>query len=227
MPSRNLIKIDVDNGYYHIYNRGVEKRIIFENVEDYKVFLGYLNQYLSSAEDAKKLVQKFILQGSTFQGIPHQPKNYYGKIELLAYCLMPNHFHLLIRQIEKGSMKSFMKAICTRYSMYFNKKYERVGPLFQGVYKAVLVENDNYLLHLSRYIHLNPAEITKNIKSAYSSYEDYLGIRKTNWVKPEQILGFFKQANNKIFKKVLTYEGFVESYEPDIGTMPENIAIEN
>lgn len=226
MPSRNLIKISIENGYYHIYNRGVEKRIIFEDDQDHKVFLSFLKQYLSPAENIEKLVQKFTLQGSTFQGIPHQPKNYYNKIELLAYCLMPNHFHLLIKQIEKESMESFMRSLSTRYSMYFNKKYDRVGPLFQGTYKAASVDNDNYLLYLSRYIHLNPVELTKDVVHAYSSYADYLGLRNTEWINPGQVLSFFENGDVELFKKVNTYKNFVENYQPEMDLIPENLLIE-
>ncbi len=215
MPAKNVIKTYVKDGFYHIYNRGVEKRTVFESVQDYKVFLKYLSEYLSPVEDKKNKRKSFTLQGLTFQGLPHQPKNYFDKIELVAFCLMPNHFHLLIKQLDEYSMKNFMNSLTTRYTMYFNKKYDRVGSLFQGVYKAVLVNNNDYLIHLSRYIHLNPYELTKDLASAYSSYADYLEIRRTHWLKPNFILD---QFNNKVgieFKKINTYKNFVEKYKQE------------
>jgi putative transposase len=215
MPRKNSLKIYIENGYYHIYNRGVEKRTIFENEQDYKVFLSYLKYSLSKLPDKKEITEVFTLQGEPFQGIPHQPKNYKERIELLAYCLMPNHFHLLIRQIDNSSMKSFMNSLITRYTMYFNKKYDRVGSLFQGVYRAVLITDEPYLLHLSRYIHLNPSEFTNDLASAYSSYGDYLGLRHTTWLKPDAILS---QFNNKVgieFKKINNYKDFVEKYKQE------------
>ena len=192
MPAKNLIRIESDNGHYHVYNRGVEKRTIFEDEQDYKVFLSFLKEYLSPPQDISKIKKSF-----TFQGIPHQPKNFDGKIDLIAYCLMPNHFHFILFQKNKQNIQNFMQAITTRYSMYFNKKYERVGTLFQGTYKSVFIDNENYLLHLSRYIHLNPLEKVSKLDLAHSSYGDYLGIRKTQWVKPQIVMSFFGKISNQ------------------------------
>jgi len=226
MPSRNIIKTNIKNGFYHIYNRGVEKRVIFEDEQDYKVFLNYLKEYLSPPIKMEGRLKTFTLKGTTFQGIPHHPKNYFLKIELLAYCLMPNHFHLLIKQIEKGSMKDFMRSVATRYSMYFNKRYSRVGTLFQGIYKAVMIGDDNYLLHLSRYIHLNPSEYTNDLPSAYSSYADYLGIRKTSWISTGEILSFFDKAKADFFKRTNSYKDFVEDHKADTASILGEIVIE-
>ena len=107
-----------------------------------------------------------------------------------------------------------MRAVCTNYVMYFNSKYERVGGLFQGKYKAALILDDPYLLHLSRYIHLNPSEGSDPlIEYPYSSYSYYLGKRNSNWVKPEEILAFFKTAQKISLKDCLSYQSFVEDYK--------------
>lgn len=225
MPSRNVVKIYVADGYYHIYNRGVEKRIIFEDNQDFKVFLKYLKEYLSPPPKPDELTTSFTLKGSTFKGMPKQPKNYFGKIELTAYCLMPNHFHLLVKQKENGLMKNFMQSLLTRYSMYFNKRYNRVGPLFQGIYKAVLVNEEPYLLHLSRYIHLNPLEYMPDLTKAYSSYGDYLGQRRTSWLNPSAILSYFNQT--KTIKGVNTYREFVEAYREDSAEILGNLTLED
>lgn len=226
MPRKNSLKIYVKDGYYHVYNRGVEKRTIFEDKQDYKVFLDHLKFSLSDAPKPNSLKTEFTLQGLPFQGIPHQPKNYFKKIELSAYCLMPNHFHLLIKQLDDSSLKSFMVSLITRYSMYFNKKYDRVGSLFQGVYRAVLVNNEEYLLHLSRYIHLNPSELTPSLLDAYSSYGDYLGLRHSRWLKPNMVLN---QFNNKVgteFKKINNYKDFVEKYKQEDKLILGNLALD-
>ncbi len=215
MPSRNLLKISVKDGYYHIYNRGVEKRTIFEDEQDYKVFLRYIKEGLSPKPNPEELKKSFTLKGSSFQGVPHTHKNYYKKVKLLVYCLMPNHFHFIIKQIQKGSMEGFMRSLATRYSMYFNKKYNRVGHLFQGIYKASMITNDSYLLHLSRYIHLNPLEHTKDLYNAYSSYGEYLGLRRTKWISTIEILSFFNNAKSDFLKSVNTYKNFVEKYKSD------------
>lgn len=212
MPQKNSIKIYFEQGYYHIYNRGVEKRKIFLDSQDYKVFLNYLKQALLPPPKPDDIRKTFTLKGASFKGIPKQPKNYNKEIELIAYCLMPNHFHLLIKQENKNGMESFMRSISTRYSMYFNKKYKRVGKLFQGHYKAVIVKNDEQLIHLSRYIHLNPKEYTNNLVDSYSSYAEYLGIRKTAWINPNIILQVFNKPTAPEFKKINNYKDFVERY---------------
>jgi len=226
MPSKNSRKVYVENSIYHVYNRGVEKRIIFQDQQDYKVFLKYLKEYLSPPPDPRELKVQFTLQGVAFKGMPRIPKNYSSEVELIAYCLMSNHFHLLLKQIKKSSMEQFIQSLATRYSMYFNKKYNRVGKLFQGQYKAAMVLDDNYLLHLTRYIHLNPAEYTKNIQEAYSSYPDYLMVRKTAWVKPEIALSFFNSATIPEIKKFNSYKKFVEEYNRDSATILGNLTLE-
>ena len=215
MPAKNVIKIYIKDSYYHIYNRGVEKRKVFKDQQDYKVFLKYLKQSLNTPPDPKSIKQTFTLQGETFKGVPRQVKNFHKEIILLAYCLMPNHFHLLIKQNSSKSIELFMRSISTRYSMYFNKKYQRVGSLFQWPYKAVHIKDEVYLLHLSRYIHLNPIEFTNDLTRAFSSYSEYLNLRKTKWVKPEVILSSFNQAKLPFFKKTNRYQDFVEKYKAD------------
>lgn len=223
MPSRNIVKTYVEGGIYHIYNRGVEKRVIFQDEQDYKVFLSYLKEYLSATEIKRKT---FTLQGSTFKGIERQPNNYKLKIELLTYCLMPNHFHLVIKQLDGISMKFFMKSISTRYSMYFNKKYKKVGPLFQGKYKAVLVADESYLLHLTRYIHINPSEYFSNLVDAYSSYADYLHLRKTEWLNTNLILSHFENNVGLEFNKYNSYKKFVEDSRLNGTAILSNLKLE-
>lgn len=215
MPGKNIIKTYIQESYYHIYNRGVEKRKIFLDDQDFKVFLSYLKTSLIKPPDPKDIKVNVSLQGSTFKGIPRQPKNFLNQIELVAYCLMPNHYHLLVKQNPQLGIKQFIQSIATRYSMYFNKKYGRVGALFQEVYKAILITDEPYLLHLTRYIHQNPLEYTTDIINAYSSYGDFLGLRKTSWIKPEIVLSFFSQNKFPFIKKVNSYKEFVENYDTD------------
>lgn len=220
MPARNIIKQYQENGFYHIYNRGVEKRKIFLDERDYKTFLFFLKIYLLDKETLKT-----ELQGTDPCRI--ERNNFADEIELIAYCLMPNHFHLLIKQTKKYSISRFMRCIATNYSMYFNKRYKRTGTLFQGRYKAVLITNDDYLLHLSRYIHLNPVENCKGPsladeelvekkglrKYSFSSYHDYLGERNTKWVNPNIILEFFENQKKYFPGDIFNYQSFVEDYE--------------
>lgn len=216
MPSRNIVKVYVKDGYYHIYNRGIEKRTIFKDEQDYKIFLKYIKESLSPPSVPKDLIKTFNVQGATltFKGYERQVKNFNNQIKLLAYCLMPNHFHFLIKQDDEKAISKFMQSLITRYSMYFNKKYNRVGKLFQGHYKAVLITDEAYLLHLSRYIHLNPSEYTNDLINAHSSYAEYLGKRNTSWVSTAEILSFFNNAT-KDFIKAQTYKDFVEKSKID------------
>ena len=210
MPSKNRVKIYIENSYYHVYNRGVDKQNMFIEDIDYRIFLKYLKEALSEPIKKKKAVD---VQGRSFNAIEYQVKNFEKTISLIAFCLMPNHFHLLIKQHQKYSMESFMRSLSTRYVSYFNKKHERVGPLFQGRYKAALVTSDKYLLHLSRYIHLNPMEIGSDTTAAYSSYANYLGLKRSNWLKPSVVLDYFKEESAPEFNNTRTYKSFVENYE--------------
>jgi len=203
MPAKGAIKYYIENSIYHIYNRGVEKRKIFIDEQDHKVFLAYLKEYLSNPE-AK-------LQGLTLQF--HPRKNYFEEIDLLAFCLMPNHVHLLIKQKDKNSIRQFTQSLFTRYSMYFNKKYKRFGPLFQGRYKATNVINKDYLLDVSRYIHKNPLKYTRNLIDCYSSYSTYLGLNNTIWINTKIILDYFNESSFIKFKNIKSYKEFVEKFK--------------
>lgn len=210
MPRKNSLKSYVENGFYHLYNRGVEKRRIFLDDQDYRVFLFAIKKCLLPKEKWD--------EDASFR-----PRTHLGEladeIDLLAHCLMPNHFHLLVKQKTKDGITKLMSKISTSYSMYFNKRNNRVGSLFQGVYKAVMVQSDEQLLHLSRYIHLNPVEkgkvaVGQLSKFPYSSYSVYLGQRKVDWVKPGEILSFFSDFRGKNSGS-LTYRSFVEGYKKD------------
>ena len=142
--------------------------------------------------------------------------NFADEIKLIAYSLMPNHFHLQVKQESSNAIDLFMNSLGTRYTMYFNKKDKRVGPLYQSVYKAVLVESDEQLLYLTSYIHRNPlgdkfvpkAKLLSKLFSQPSSLPEYLGERQTDWIHPEFILPFFSKTNPK-----LSYQSFVEQVE--------------
>ena len=219
MPSKNALKTYIENGFYHVYNRGVEKRKIFLDEQDYKVFLSYLKLYLTSKDDSIIEIKKRedISDDNKNDKISKLMalKNYLNKIELLSYVLMPNHFHLEIRQKNKSDMEDFMRSLVTKYSKYFNKRYDRVGPLFQGRYSAVLITNERYLLHLGRYIHLNPQEIINNQSlSSYpwSSYPIYINDLSVNWLNKNYFLSDFEKNKGFSFN---SYQGFVEGYREE------------
>lgn len=216
MPAKNRTKEYVADTYYHLYNRGVEKRIIFADTQDYNVFLSYLATYLLP-KDELGLMSIIGSESATQQEKDTARKllrmnNFYGKLTLHAYCLMPNHFHLLVHQTEEMIIDQFMNSLFTRYSMYFNRKYKRVGPLFQSLYKAVRVVSDEQLQHLSRYIHRNPMDLAVQGPALqsypHSSYGEYLGLRNSEWVNVEKILALFLGSEKK-------YEQFVEQRDDE------------
>ena len=174
----------VPKEFYHIYNRGTEKRDIFLSIADYERFLTLL--YICNGVEAVDLK----LQGRTLYEIKENKQR--GKlVDICAYCLMPNHFHILVRESSDGGISKFIQKLSTAYTMYFNKKNNRTGSLFQGKFKASHIDDDEYLSYLIAYIHLNPVKLidsnwrTNGIKDkkktekflnqyVYSSYLDYL-----------------------------------------------------
>lgn len=213
MPSKNTIRQFTEDGYYHIYNRGVEKRRIFQDREDYNTFIYYLKTYLSPPEELNKedKILRFNLEKN----------NLSNEVELLAFCLMPNHFHLLLHQKTKDGISKLMKQISNAYTQYFNKRYQRVGPLFQGKFKASKIDTDEYILHLSRYIHLNPIGRGASLAEfEWSSYLDYLGKEKRNWVKTDFITNYFTTSHPKE-----DYKKFVEE-DRELNPIPTDLLIE-
>lgn len=157
-------------------------------------------------------------------------RSLYGEVELITYCLMPNHFHLLLKQKTVSGMTELMRKIGTAYVMYFNDRYTREGTLFQGTYKAVPIDSEAYLLHVSRYIHQNPLELGKTnaLSYPYSSYPIYLGLKSTEWVNPEPILDYFG-GNKKLpagLRDHLSYQDFVENYRGDSAAVLGNLTLE-
>lgn len=188
MPSKNEVKKYYQNGTYHVYTRGVNKDIIFIDKADYVYFLYLLKRYLTKP-------------------IPEEPqfvKNYSKAIKLLAFCLMPNHIHLLLKQTCKTGMPEFMQSLLVSYSMHFNKKYRRVGPVFQSRYKARRIKNQSDLAYVSKYIHLNPQEIVSDIYAyKFSSLGCYIHSRKRyKYIARREILSNFGH-NNDLYKKYI------------------------
>lgn len=187
MPSR-IIPF-VNDSYYHIYNRGSEKRRIFENRWDYKRFLKILSYYRLAGPKPKF---------SKFSENKFNPNSDKIIVEIVAFCLMPNHFHLLVKQVQDNGITELLSKVSNSYTKFYNIKYDRVGPLFQGEFKAVLVSTDEQLLHLSRYIHLNPliAFLVKDLKEyEWSSYNEYIENHDVICTKKE-VLGFFKDTRS-------------------------------
>lgn len=169
--------------FYHIYNRGNDKRTIFLDKDNYNRFIKLL--FLCNSFELVNIAN--LPKGETFWNIEREKM----LVDIGVYCLMPNHFHLLVKEKVENGISIFMKKLSTGYSMYFNKKNERTGKLFEGVFRAIHVDDDEYLRYLFAYIHLNPVKLIDpewkekgipDIEKAkehlntykYSSYLDYV-----------------------------------------------------
>jgi len=150
----------VENEIYHVYNRGVEKRNIFSDKQDYLRFIHGLFEFNDEEAttntlyyfnpDSAEIESKYIEKGGKVRKL---------LVEILIFTLMPNHFHLLLKQKGKDGIVKFMQKLGTGYTMYFNKKYERVGSLFQGRFKACLISEESHFIHIPFYIHTNPIDL--------------------------------------------------------------------
>jgi putative transposase len=177
----------VSEEYYHIYNRGNSKQKIFHDNEDYSRFVSLLY----ACNSINNFRAGTLAKGESLYDFEREKRI----VSVGTYCLMPNHFHILVTQIEENGISKFLQKVCTAYSMYYNKKYKRVGGLFEGKFKSEHANNDQYLKYLFSYIHLNPIKLIqknwkevgiKNKKEAleylqnykYSSYLDYLDIKR-------------------------------------------------
>lgn len=204
MPRAQL----TEGEYYHIYNRGVEKRSIFLHDQDRWRFLTLLiilqgdstvpqvNRFVSN-------VQRWRLDTEFFEEIE---KN--RTIELVSFCLMPNHFHLILRQLKEGGISKFMQRLSDSYTKYFNIKYDRTGHLFGGKFQSVHIDEDKYLNYLSAYIHLNPRGLkpwfSKEIDFPWSSFQDFCNENRLGvFLSPSIILDQFDNKKE--------YQSFVES----------------
>jgi REP element-mobilizing transposase RayT len=175
MPKRNSVKSYGVDHYYHIYNRGVNKQDIFLEPEDRFYFLSLLKRHLSSSSETDSHNRSFV--------------KYDEEVELVAFCLMPNHFHLLCYLKEPDGLVHLMRSVLTSYTMYFNKKYHRTGGLYEGVFLASRITNDGYLWHVSRYIHLNPLDIKQDFRTfPYSSIDYFVGNKRADWLHTEKLV---------------------------------------
>ena len=172
----------VINEYYHVYNRGVEKRKIFLDREDYFHFLKLLYICNSKKSIILRNIGKYFDRGEII-------------VNIGAYCLMPNHFHLLCKEKIENGTSTFMKKLLTAYVMYFNKKYKRTGVLFQGRFKSEYINTDNYLKYLYAYIHLNPVKIKE---PRWKELKNYNPKRLLFYVKEYPYSSLYEYINNKI-----------------------------
>jgi putative transposase len=209
MPRKYTIKEYLPQSIYHIFNRGVNKQVIIHDDQDCSVFLNILKECLSPPPNIPPHTT-IIYNSQQFDAINYKRKNYYQRITLLSYCLMPNHFHLLLKQEQDKTISSFMKAIGVRYALYYNQRYHRVGQLYESRYKGVRLIGMDTVLFISRYIHRNPNPLF----SQPSSYPTYLGMNSVPWINTKIISSHLAKKYSH-----LTYQQYVEG---EIGAIPQN-----
>lgn len=177
--------------YYHVYNRGVDKRDIFVDNRDYIRFLLSLREF-NRLENIGSL--RYLKESNS---LAKELDSCEAKlVDIICYCLLPNHYHFILRQLSEDGVSKFLQKIGTGYTNYFNFRYNRVGALFQGKYKSILIKSDSYLNYLSAYIHGNPEihKINKAEDWKWSSYQDYLGKRNGTLINKNIIMTEFKST---------------------------------
>ncbi|MEA3398234.1 MAG: transposase [Patescibacteria group bacterium] len=184
-----------NDSYYHIYNRGVDKREIFCNEKDYLRFLISIREFnnIDSVESIYRLNQMRRKVETKFLRFEPNRRNL---VSIICYCLNPNHFHLLIKQLSENGVQAFMHKLGLGYTNYFNNRYARGGSLFQGTYQAVEVKSSGQLEYVSAYINGN-AEIHGIAKAQnykWCSYPDYLGKRKGTLCNKREIFQYFNNS---------------------------------
>lgn len=199
MPYRTTIFANEQT--YHVINRGVARSPIFKEEKDYLRVLQLMGFYKHAGP---------ALRFSFYNRLPNREKEDFMNslkkeneplVEIVAFCLMPNHMHFLLKQLRPKGVPIFMRNLENSYARYFNTKYERIGALFQAMFRAVMIESDEQLLHVSRYVHLNPAtsslvkpEDLSNFP--WSSLAEYLGTQSPKLVNPDLVLGYFKKKED-------------------------------
>lgn len=191
----------VEGEVYHIYNRGNNKQEIFHDKEDYFRFMSLmfacnsLNNFKSDSLNKNQTPYSFE-RGNTI-------------VSIGAYCLMFNHFHILIKQKTENGISKFMQKLCTSYSMYYNKKYQRTGSLFEGKFKSKISDSDRYLKYLFSYIYLNP------IKNIDSNWKEKNIIYKKDikfFLKKYEYSSFMDFFNKRIHFMILEQKAFPEYF---------------
>lgn len=195
MPTnRNLVF--ADDEIYHVFNRGIERRPTFTTKTEFNRAMLALDLYRFS-DLPIRLSKILTLPLDEREQVIRNIRKESGKVvEIICFCLMPNHFHFLLRQKLETGISTFAANFTNSYTKYFNAKHERVGPLFQGLFKAVHIQSDEQLVHVSRYIHLNPVssyliEADELESYKWSSYPEYIGKASTNIADKEIVLNMF------------------------------------
>lgn len=195
MPARRIPLITDE--IYHIVNRGNASAPIFKTKHDYQKFIQTFLFYQNENPPIRFSKLNNIPQPERDELLEKLKKEKQLLVEIIAYCLMPNHYHFILKQTQDRGILNFIRLSTNSYARYFNTKYKRKGSLFESRFKAVRVETDSQLIHLSRYVHLNPYSsfLVKDpeglLRYPFSSLSEYIGASTTNICSKEIVLGQF------------------------------------
>lgn len=193
----------VTGEYYHVYSRGVDRRRVYEDDSDYERFVRGMIVFNDSTRACSEL--------RNLRSRPSRSK--YPLVKIISYTLMPNHHHFLLQQIVDGGIAHFMQRLGAGYACYFNRRYARTGRLWESEYKAVHIETDAQLVHVSRYIHFNPLKLyfpkwkicgvpswgaAQNalVSYAWSSYRHFLGVEQNKAVDADVLTKMFNDSGD-------------------------------
>ena len=199
---------------YHVYNKSIADFKIFNTDTEYarmKNIIRYYSLTNTTVKFSHFLALKEVVEKGFLSHLADITQGQEGPVQIIAYCTMPTHLHLIVKQLEENGISTFMGNILNSYSRYFNIKHKRKGPLWEGRFKAVLVETDEQLLHVTRYIHLNP--VTANIVGkpeewAWSSYQEYLSRvhDREKMCHYEDVLNIEPNSYRKFVEDRVTYQ---------------------
>ena len=201
----------VNGKFYHIYNRGVDKRTVFEDQTDINRFFQSMDEF-NSIEPIGSIFANSISKNKLRCPTPKSSK----LVNIVCYCLNPNHYHFILEQTADGGISEFMKRLGGGYTNYFNEKHKRNGALFQGRFKSIHISSNEYLLYVSAYVNLNNRVHKLKNKIFKSSWEEYIKESRGSFCGKDIILGQF--INRQEYKKTAeeTLQGILERrYELD------------
>ncbi len=200
MPGRTIPLITDE--LYHVFNRGTARQPIFLTKRDYDRFTEILRYYLPVKPPIRYSRFLMLTTKQREEFFSRKQRELVPAVTCIAYCVMPNHFHLVLRQETDGGISKYLANICNSYTRYINTKKKRQGPLLQGKFKAVRIEDDEQLLHLVRYVHLNPYSnaLVRSVDDVfaypYSSLPLYIRPDNHSWVEGDLVLSQFKTRNS-------------------------------
>ena len=176
--------------YYHIYNRGVDKRAIFSDGRD-------MNRFLQSMQEFNSVDPIGSIYENSFRRLGNRVSKPDRLVDFVCYCLNPNHYHFILKQVADKGIEKFMHKLGLGYTKYFNQKNQRSGSLFQGAFKAIHIDSNEYLLHLSAYVNLNNMVHQLGNSVSKSSWEEYMrekSFKSQEFCEKNVVLGQFKNA---------------------------------